>query len=110
MARAEKAATDPRLPFRVIVQRHVWTTAETALKRSKAAFLASATEDARAVLVQTTKRGRAALQAYALDPAAMIDQALEPGPPPPPPKAKPVDPFDAAFAELRDRARAEQTA
>ena len=101
MARAEKAATDPRLPFRVIVQRHVWTTAETALKRSKAAFLASATEDARAVLVQTTKRGRAALQAYALDPAAMIDQALEPGAPPKP-KPKPVDPFDAAFRAYRD--------
>lgn len=104
---SEKAVTASRLSSRLVVARHVWTTAEAALKRSKAAYLATATKDARAVIVETTEKGSKALERYALDPAAMLSAALEPGTPPPAKqKSKPVDPLDAAFAKLRAEIRA----
>ena len=106
---SEKPVTASRLSERLVVARHLWTTAETALRRSKASFLATATKDARAVIVETTMKGSKALERYALDPAAMLAEALEPGTPPPE-KPKPVDPFDAAFAKLRDTLRATRQA
>ena len=106
---SEKAVATPRLPERLVIARHLWTTAETALKRSKASFLATATEDARAVIVETTEKGSKTLERYALDPAAMLAEALEPGTPPPE-KPKPVDPFDAAFARAREQRKREKRA
>lgn len=104
---AETAATASTLGYRRVIARHAWTTAEAALRRSKACFLATATKDARAVIVETTKKGASAVERYALDPASMLAEALEPGTPPPEkPKVKRVDPLDAAFARERDELRA----
>lgn len=115
---SEKAVKASAGRKRHVVPRHRWTAAENALQRLREPFEAAVTKDGRAVVVTTGKRGARALQRFALDPAALVDLALdlviEPPAPSAPAKAEektdppePPDPLDEAFARLRDQRRRE---
>ena len=94
---SERHETPAERPCKVYVPRHRWNVAEEALRRSRAAYTASADHVKRVVLVITTFSGAAVLAPFG-KPAPANARGWRP--PPPRPAPKPVDALELAFRKL----------